>query len=626
MSFMPDARGIPHHSRLIADHFTSIIPAFAAVSVLATGVLAAFAPSQSPAAPARDTPGQRKDVAAVPTGRIAGHVIGGDNGRAITRARVAISAPDLPEGRAALTDDSGAFEFTELPPSRYTLTVSKTGYVPLSYGQRRPLQAGTPLQLAGGQEVKNIEFRLPRGSVIAGHVYDENGDLMPGTTVNVMRYQYAQGNRQLGPAGTSHTDDRGEYRVWGLEPGDYYVSAVARNVDVGPGGHTGPAAGGGGDGRGGGGPTGGGPVGGAPAASGSSIAGADLRGQYDPEQLGYAPTYYPGVSSPGEARRLAVGLSAEVLDINFNVLLVRTSSISGHVTNPDGSATTAGSVNLAPEGVPERGRGFAGSYGGTIEWDGAFSIVNVPPGRYVLRARADDSEVPLFAMQPLGVDGDLDGLNVLLAPGAMLTGTVSLQATKSTLLPDISQFRITTTPTDLSSFGPTGNARVDKDGSFTIGSVPAGSRWIRAQSPRGWMLASVLVDGHEMVDTPVELRSSQHLDGISLLFTDNLAGINGTVTDEQGAPITEYTVLAFPADPALWRPLARQIMTTRPDQNGRFQLRGLPPGEYFVAAVDPAEQGEWFEPAFLDDLRPGAVRLVLGEGDIKTHDFRIRTR
>jgi hypothetical protein len=250
----------------------------------------------------------------------------------------------------------------------------------------------------------------------------------------------------------------------------------------------------------------------------------------------------------------------------------------------------------------------------------------VPPGRYVLRARADDSEVPMFAMQPLGVDGDLDGLNVLLAPGAMLTGTVSLQATHSALLPDISQFRITTTPTDLSSFGPNGNARVDKDGRFTIDSVPAGSRWIRAQSPRGWMLTSVLVDSREMVDTPVELRSSQHVDGISLLFTDKLSGINGTVTDEQGTPITAYTVLAFPTDPTMWRPQARQIMTTRPDQNGSFQLRGLPPGEYFVAAVDPAEQGEWFEPAFLDELRPGAARLVLGEGDIKMQDFRIRTR
>src|ERR1700732_359600 len=145
MSVMREARGIPHYSRLITHTFTSIIPAFAVATALTAGVFAA-AQSQTPA---RDTPAQQGDRAATtPTGRIAGHVLGADSGRAITRARVAISAPDLPGGRAALTDDSGAFDFIELPPSRYTLTVSKTGYVPLSYGQRRPLQAGTPPQLA----------------------------------------------------------------------------------------------------------------------------------------------------------------------------------------------------------------------------------------------------------------------------------------------------------------------------------------------------------------------------------------------------------------------------------------------------------------------------------------------
>src|SRR4029453_12481701 len=101
-------------------------------------------------------------------------------------------------------------------------------FVSLSSGRRRPLQAGTPLQLADGQEIKDIEFRLPRGSVIAGHVYDETGDPMPGVLVRVLRYQYQQGDKRLVPAGTAPTAHRGEYRVWGLMPGDYYVDAQSR--------------------------------------------------------------------------------------------------------------------------------------------------------------------------------------------------------------------------------------------------------------------------------------------------------------------------------------------------------------------------------------------------------------
>ena len=132
-----------------------------------------------------------------PAGRITGRVVAADNGRPVKRARVFISAAEMPGGRGMLTDDAGVFDFTELPGGRYTLTVSKTGFVSLSYGQRRPLQAGTPLQLAEDQQIKGIQFQLPRGSVIAGRVLDEDGDAMPGVMVRVMRYQYAAGRAAL---------------------------------------------------------------------------------------------------------------------------------------------------------------------------------------------------------------------------------------------------------------------------------------------------------------------------------------------------------------------------------------------------------------------------------------------
>src|SRR5262249_62246509 len=95
-----------------------------------------------------------------------------------------------------------------------------------------------------------IQFQWPRGSVIGGHVLDEDGEAMPGVMVRVMRYQYLQGERRLVPAGGGQTDDKGQYRVWGLMPGDYYVNAVARGAAFGgpfgafgrPGGPPGPPA------------------------------------------------------------------------------------------------------------------------------------------------------------------------------------------------------------------------------------------------------------------------------------------------------------------------------------------------------------------------------------------------
>jgi len=85
-------------------------------------------------------------------------------------------------------------------------------------------------------------------------------------------------------------------------------------------------------------------------------------------------------------------------------------------------------------------------------------------------------------------------------------------------------------------------------------------------------------------------------------------------------------VLAFPTDTTLWRPQARQIMTTRPDQTGKYRIRGLPPADYYIVTVDPTEQGEWFDPAYLDAHRAGAARVTLAEGDVKTQDFRVVVR
>jgi len=597
-----------------------IVLGIAAGAQQAPGQIAQPRPATGSQQPARDTPAQPQDVPP-PTGRITGRVIASDNGRPVKRARVFVTAAELPDGgRGVLTDDQGVFDLAELPAGRYTLTVSKSGFVSLSYGQRRPLQAGTPLQLADGQQLKGIAFQLPRGSVIGGRVLDEDGEAMPGVSVRVMRYQYLQGERRLTPAGAGQTDDKGQYRVWGLMPGDYYVNATARGGFGGPFGQFGPGAFGGGGGPGGGravfaGRGGrGGPGSGAPAGN-------------DQEQINYAPTYFPGVASVNEAKPIAVGLSEEVLDINFNMQLVHVSRITGRVINPAGTPVTSGNVNLGIDVGGGRGNQIGMNYGGRIQWDGEFTIANVPPGRYTLRARGDDSEIPQYAAQPVTITGeDLSDMTVVLAPGATITGTVSFLGAPGAS-PDPSQFRITAPAADQSNVGPQPNARVGKDGAFELSGVPAGSHLIRsAGNARGFILKSVTVNGRDVTDTPVPLRAGETLANVAVVFTDQQNEINGTVTNEQGTALPDYTVLAFSTDPSLWRPLSRQIMTARPDQTGKYRIRGLPRGDYYLVAVDPAEQGEWFEPTYLDEHRAGAQQLTLGDGDVKTQDFKIAQR
>jgi hypothetical protein len=222
---------------------------------------------------------------------------------------------------------------------------------------------------------------------------------------------------------------------------------------------------------------------------------------------------------------------------------------------------------------------------------------------------------------PITVVGeDIAGVAVVIAPGATMTGAISFQGAQAP--PDVTQVRVTAQAVD-QTFGAAVNTRVDKDGRFTLTGIPLGPIWIRAQAPRGWTLKSVVIDGGETIDAPLDMRPGQKLVGASLVFSDRQTELNGTLTDGQGRPATEYTILAFPTDSTLWRPQARQITTARPDQNGRFQIRGLPPGDYYLAAIDPQQQGEWLAPAFLEQQAADASRLSLAEGATRTQDLRL---
>ena len=624
---------------------------------------------QGSPAPARDTPAPRgtnpsqpRESAPAPTARIAGRVVAADSGRPVRRARVTLNAPELGGPRAALTEDDGTFSFAELPAGRYNLNVSQNGFVALSYGQRRPMQPGTPIQLAQGQALTGIDFRLPRGSVIAGRVYDQEGEPMVGIMVRVMRYQYAGGNRTLAPAGQGQTDDRGQYRVWGLNPGEYYVTATAPPVNLpGPGGRGGLVAAA---------PPGVSAVSAAISverveeirvaaeqAAGQvgalrSLAFSGSDGNFtfafapdtiSPEQEMYAPTYYPGVGSIDEAQSVNVGVSAEALSVDFPILLVQASRVTGRVVTPDGTPVTQGNVNLIRE--EQRGRGGPGmNYGGRIQREGTFAINGVPPGRYLLNARSESgrgqggggrgqnqgqaqSGPTYFASQPLAVSGgNLSDVLLPLTPGATMSGSVRFESSRSINAPNFEQVRITPQPVTQTGLAGGGNSRVERDGTFAVEAVPPGPHWIQATAPQGWTLKSVIVSGRDVVDRAIDIMGGERLTDITIVFTDRVGEVTGTVTDGRGTPVTDYTIVAFPVDSSLWRPQSRHIRTARTDQNGAYQLRGLPPGQYYLALTDPTQQGEWFEPAFLEAHRAAAKRTTLGEGAVVTENFTLTVR
>src|SRR3954470_11057269 len=162
------------------------------------------------------------------TARLRGRVLSTDTGGPVRRAQVRIASPDI-GSKNAMTDAEGRYEFRDLPAGRFNVTANKAGYVSVQYGQTRPFESGKPIDLTDGQALDKADISMPRGSAISGRLVDEFGDPVADAIVNAMRSVWTGGRRRLQPTGrTATTNDLGQFRIYGLSPGDYYVNASFR--------------------------------------------------------------------------------------------------------------------------------------------------------------------------------------------------------------------------------------------------------------------------------------------------------------------------------------------------------------------------------------------------------------
>jgi hypothetical protein len=559
--------------------------------------------------------GQPRDRAVLPQGTssIAGRVLTADTGRPVKRARVVVAGGGR-GGRSTTTDDQGRYVVQGIAAGNYTVSASRAGFVDAVFGQRRPLQPGTPVAIADGQAIANVDLRLTRGGVVTGRVLDEDGEALARALVTVQRYQYVRGERQLMPAGGDQTDDRGQYRVFGLPPGDYYVSASTAGLAEMLGrGLQQLAAGLGGRG-------------------GGRGALAALAGN-EAEVSGYAPTYYPGVPSAAEAGRVTIAPGQELGGIDFQIQLVPLAVVKGIVAGVEDGAN----VLLVPHDSAALGPLRGQALNGRVQADGTFTIASVPPGRYIAVARSGGgrSGQPKMGTQPIVVNGqNVEGVTLVLQSGVTMSGNITVESYGTPAPADYSSFRVEAPEVDPLPIGGGGRGgafgrpgdRVEANGSFTIGNLLPGPHYIRlagqGQGQGQWTLKSVTVAGQDVTDLPLEIKPGVNVDNVTVVLTDRSTELTGTVRDAKGAPMSALTVIAFSTDQQYWRPQSRQIQAARTNQSGVYRMRGLPPGDYLVVVTDDVEQGEWFDPAYLEEVRGGAKRLSLTEGEKKTEDLR----
>ncbi len=550
------------------------------VVCLLVGVIAARGQfrGQIPTSSDQDREGRERGV-------IQGTVLAADGESPLAKATVSLRKSGSRGGdseRSARSDDRGQYEFTDLEAGKYLLSVMRNGFLPQNYGQKR-IQAfrgqpgGTPLTLGNGQVLNGIDFKLIRGGVVEGRVADQDYEPLSRVIVTMSGYQTMQGERTLVPVARAQTDDRGQFRLFDIPPGSYFLSATQGGFRF---------FGGRGRGR---------------------------RGQSFP------PTYYPGVPSPEQATRIEVSAGGEVGGFHLTLIESHTYSVSGRVLAAEGSP--AQSVRImtvnrsSPGQVSLRG-------GATTDLQGTFKVAGLLPGRYRLIASRGRGQEPQIASASVEViDRDIQGLTLALGSGASITGRIVSENEE----PALNWRRVSVATRSAEGGGRGfrfggGGRPIEEDFSFRISNLPGGLYRLSVNLPPGnHYVESIRAQGQDIIDRLIEMNDHDQLSGVEVRVSPHGSRISGVVqSEEDGKAVDGATVLVFSADPQQRGSFSRFTRTTQTDQTGRYSLEGLPPAEYLVCALVEHESGRESEPEYLNGLEGDSTTIDVSAGEMSS--------
>ena len=578
-----------------------------------------------------------------PTGRglIVGQVIDAVTGRPLRDAIVTITSASQvtrDESLAAtriLTTADGYFVFRDLARGNFTVRAAKQGYTDGVAGRRRPGGPSQPIALADGERVGDVAVRMWRPGALAGTVVDEAGEALVNIRVRAFRRTVGAGRPQFIGAATATTNDRGEYRLGGLVPGEYIVlvparqvvvaHALAREVQAGrlhPPRDLGAALS---------------PEAKAVQVEDSLIAldGSPLPPPRSAERLFYPPTFHPSALTIDLTVPLTISAGEERGGIDLQLQPVPTLRVSGLVVGPDGAAAGI-PIRLWPKALDD----FALEQDATTttaDGNGAFSFPAVPSGHYSLRVSSvqADPEGRISPLQPgrwadvpiaVGKE-DLDAVVLTLNDALRIRGHIELENTRQTA----SSVRLGPVQMLVQSAGgspalATAPPSTPSDGDFTIGGLSPGRYFVRpAGSPAGWTLKTVMYNGRDISEAPLDLQ--ENVDGVVVTFTEKSTLLRGVVRLPQGQADAGAIVIAFPTDVAAWPdfgPSPRRVRSSWTSTAGEYSIGGLPPGEYHLVALPDDKASEWRDPASLRALARVATQVAIRDGEQKTQDLRTR--
>jgi protocatechuate 3,4-dioxygenase beta subunit len=486
----------------------------------------------------------------------------------------------------ANTDAEGKFTFSDIKPGPYRLSAEHIGFFLVDEKDRSIRSQALTLQSG---EAKDLVLRMQPAGVITGKVLDRDGDPMPSVTVTATRYPAGSGRSN--PHGSGHTNDQGEYRMANLRPGRYLISALSSRDD------------------------------------------SDETVEPDPREnpkknrrpeRSYT-TYYPGTSDKNQAVPVEIRPGDE-MPININMVFGPTFRVRGSVANLKDVVGDDSEILLVAKGSG----GWADSYSAPeIMKDGSFEIRAVPPGVYYLAMKSSPESGPQTTL--VGTvevsASDLENLHIAAMPVSSVRGRVRLEGTEKNEWPGFT-VALASDEIDFDLWrqfaggAPSFDASVNRDGSFEIRHVPAGSyrvsAWAAVNFARDSFVQSIHLGSADVTNSGFNVSGGNY--SLEIVMNAQAAAIQGAVMDAKDQPVAGATVIAVPD--AARRGRSDTCESDRADQQGRFNLHGLAPGEYDVIAVEYLED-DYRDPEFLKKYQGSGVAVRLEKGEHKAISLKV---
>ncbi len=515
---------------------------------------------------------------------IAGMVLSANTGEPLKKAHVLLnreSDVSKEHDLIAITDASGRFSIEKIPADKYELAVARADYLNMRYGQDQPDKPGAILSLAPGQKITDLLFRLHRAAVITGRVLDEDGDPVVDVSVTAVAHTTVDGKIKFQQRVSERTNDLGEYRIYGLEPGRYLV--LANPLRVSP-------------------------------------------WRVPAEQTAYLPTYYPSATETARASKIEVKSGDEITGIDLVFvpkLPTRTYKIHGHVVN---SLAEDPDVHLVVLLTPRAKRELdfiSNDEQGRVDWKtGDFEIKDVVPGEYVVAAISFGTVDHHAARQIVNViASDVDGVSLLLTRGIDIPVRVTLEG-KAAGSADVTVALNPSADDDSARFAVRRQASARPDGSFILKEVGDGSYVLNVYSNCvECYLKSASANGVDLLERGVQVASGEAPSPITIVYSSNSGTLTGVVTNKDDLPAPGALVVLIPDSSSRQKPENYKTSTT--DQYGHFEIRGVPPGHYKAFAWEKAEEDSYADAEFRRPFESMAESFDISSNEQKSVQLKM---